>query len=48
MVMLYFHIFERGFEVLNATFQAPVYVTIVTPLSIAICNIVGNDISLVV
>ena len=30
MLILYFYIFQRGFAVLNATFQAPVYVTIVT------------------
>ena len=30
MLILYFYIFQRGFEVLNATFQASVYVTIVT------------------
>ena len=29
MLILYFHLFQRGFEVLNATFQAFVYVTIV-------------------
>ena len=32
MLILYFHIFQRGFEVLNATFQASVYVTIVTAI----------------
>ena len=36
MLILYFHIFHRGFEVLNATFQAFVYVTIVT--AIVYCN----------
>ena len=30
MWVLYFHIFESGFEVLNAIFQASVYVTVVT------------------
>ena len=30
MLILYFYIFQRGFEVLNATFQAFAYVTIVT------------------
>ena len=30
MLILYFYIFQRGFAVLNVTFQAPVYVTIVT------------------
>ena len=30
MLILYFYIFQRGFAVLNATFQGPVYVTIVT------------------
>ena len=29
MLILYFYIFQRGFEVLNATFQASVCVTIV-------------------
>ena len=47
MLILYFYIFQRGFEVLNATFQASVYVTIVT---IAIYTTVRKffDISLVV
>ena len=31
-LILYFHIFQRGFEVLNAIFQASVYVTIVTAI----------------
>ena len=30
MLILYFYIFQRGFEVLNATFQVFVYATIVT------------------
>ena len=30
MLILYFYIFQRVFAVLNATFQASVYVTIVT------------------
>ena len=30
MLILYFYVFQKGFEVLNATFQAFVYVTIVT------------------
>ena len=30
MLILYFYIFQRGFEVLNAIFQGSVYVTIVT------------------
>ena len=30
MLILYFHIFQRGFEVLHAIFQASVYVIIVT------------------
>ena len=30
MLILYFHIFQRGFEVINAIFQASVYVTIFT------------------
>ena len=29
MLILYFHIFQRGFKVLNAILQASVYVTIV-------------------
>ena len=33
MLILYFYIFQRGFEVLNATFQASVYVTIVTAIA---------------
>ena len=47
MLILYFYIFQRGFEVLNATFQASVYVTIVT---IAIYTTVRKffDISLAV
>ena len=32
MLILYFYIFQRGFEVLNATFQAFVYVTIITAI----------------
>ena len=32
MLVLYFHIFEGGFEVLNVIFQASVYVTIVTAI----------------
>ena len=32
MLILYFYIFQRGFEVLNATFQASVYVIIVTAI----------------
>ena len=32
MLILYFYIFQRGFEVLNATFQAFVYATIVTAI----------------
>ena len=32
MLILYFYIFQRGFEVLNATFQAFVYFTIVTTI----------------
>ena len=30
MLILYFYIFQRGFEVLNAIFQGSVYVTVVT------------------
>ena len=32
MLVLYFYIFQRGFEVLNAMFQVSVYVTIVTAI----------------
>ena len=32
MFILYFYIFQRDFEVLNATFQAFLYVTIVTAI----------------
>ena len=32
MLILYFHIFQRGFEVLNAMFQTSVYVIIVSPI----------------
>ena len=32
MLILYFYIFQRGFEVLNALFQASVYVTIITAI----------------
>ena len=32
MLIIYFHIFLRGFEVLNAIFQGSVYVTIVTAI----------------
>ena len=32
MLILYFHIFQRGFEVLNAILQASVYVTIVAAI----------------
>ena len=32
MRILYFPIFQRGFEVLNAKFQASVYVTIITAI----------------
>ena len=32
MLFLYFYVFQRGFTVLNATFQASVYVTIVTTI----------------
>ena len=32
MLILYFYIFEGGFEYLNAIFQASVYVTIVTAI----------------
>ena len=36
MLILYLYIFQGGFEVLNAIFQASVYVTIVT--AIVYCN----------
>ena len=32
MLILYFHIFNEGFEVLNAKFQVSVHVTIVTAI----------------
>ena len=32
MLILYFHSFQRGFEVLNATFQASVFATIVSTI----------------
>ena len=32
MLILCFYIFQGGFEVLNATFQAFIYVTIVTAI----------------
>ena len=32
MLILYFYIFQRGFEVLNALFQASMYVTIITAI----------------
>ena len=32
MLILYFSIFQRGFEVLNAIFEASVYVTIATAI----------------
>ena len=32
MPILYFYIFERDFEVLNAIFQVSVYITIVTAI----------------
>ena len=42
MLILYFYIFQRGFEVLSATFQAFVYVTIVTAIGITIYTTVRN------
>ena len=47
MLIFYFYIFQKGFEVLSATFQASVYVTTVT---IAIYTTLRKfvDISLVV
>ena len=32
MLILYFYIFQRGFEVLNAVFQTSVYVAIVNAI----------------
>ena len=32
MLILYFHIFQRGFEVLNAIFQTSVHVSIATAI----------------
>ena len=32
MFILYFHIYQRGFEVLNVIFHASMYVTIVTAI----------------
>ena len=54
MLILYFHIFQRGFEVLDAIFQASVYVAIVTiciiVTTVTICTTVRKffDILLVV
>ena len=33
LLWVYFHIFQRGFEVLNAIFQASVYVAIATAIA---------------
>ena len=50
MLILYFHIFERGFEVLNAIFQTSLYLTIVIAILYCVCTTVGKifDILLVV
>ena len=43
MLILYFHIFQGGFEVLNVIFQVSVYVTIITAIlyyNMYICTIV--------
>ena len=42
MLILYFHIFQRGFEVLNAILQTYVYATILTPLCVTICTTVSK------
>ena len=42
MLILYFHIFQGGFEFLNAIFQASVHVTILPSLCIIIRTIVRN------
>ena len=38
MLVLYFHIFQRGLEVLNAILQGSVYVTILLSLCLRICT----------
>ena len=50
MLILYFHFFQRGFEVLNAIFQASVYVIIVSTIVYYVSTTVRKnfDISLVV
>ena len=46
MLILYFYIFTRGFELLNVIFQASVYVTIVTVVTIVtIVTIVMSPLS---
>ena len=40
MLILYFHIFQRGSEVLKVICEASIYVTIVTAIDITICTIV--------
>ena len=40
MLILYFHIFQRGFEVINAIFQALCMSPFLLPLYITICTTV--------
>ena len=42
MLILYFHIFQRGFEALNIIRQASLYITILLPLCITICTTVSK------
>ena len=42
MLILYFHSFQRGLDVLNAILQASVCVTILTPFCITICTTVSK------
>ena len=41
MLILYFYIFQRDFELLNAIFQDSVYVTIVTVVTIVMSPLSG-------
>ena len=34
MLILHFHIFQRGFEILKVMYQASIYVTIVTSIAL--------------
>ena len=43
-----YHISQSGFEVLNAIFQASVYVTILPPLCITVCTTVSNFLNILV